>query len=107
MQGGKSPKAQPFSEHVRELRQRLIYVVATLLLGSAAGYAIHGLLFSLIRRPLHAQLYYTTPMGGFNAIIKISILFGVIVTVPVLGEGINPFGPNTRPNLLTSRIISG
>lgn len=84
MQGGTSPKAQPFSEHVRELRRRSIYFFATLFLGSIVGFAIHQRLFSLIRRPLQQQLYYTTPTGGFNAIIKISIVFGVIVAVPVL-----------------------
>ena len=94
MQGGTSPKAQPFSEHVRELRQRLIYIIATLFLGSVVGYVIHQSLFSLIRRPLHQQLYYTTPIGGFNAMIKISILFGLIVTAPVfvyqLGKFLSP-----------------
>jgi sec-independent protein translocase protein TatC len=84
MQGGTSPKAQPFSEHVRELRRRAIYSIATLFLGSIAGFVIRQPLFSLIRRPLHQQLYYTTPTGGFNAIIKVSLVFGVIVTVPVL-----------------------
>ena len=29
------------------------------------------------------------------------------VTVPVLGFGIKPFGPNTRPSLPTSPIMSG
>lgn len=94
MQGGKSAKAQPFSEHVRELRQRLIYSFAALLMGSIVGYAIHERILTLITHPLHQKLYYTTPTGGFNAIIKISILFGVIVAVPVfvyqLGKFLSP-----------------
>lgn len=84
MQGGKGQAAQPFGEHIRELRQRAIYSIATLFLGSAVGFFIHEPLFRLIRRPLNEQLYYTTPLGGFNAMIKISILFGLIVTIPVL-----------------------
>lgn len=94
MQDGKGAKAQPFSEHVRELRQRLIYTFAALFIGSIVGYAMHERIFSLITRPLHQKLYYTTPTGGFNAIIKISILFGVIVAVPVfvyqLGKFLSP-----------------
>lgn len=106
MKGGTSPKAQPFSEHVRELRQRLIYSVATLFLGSAIGYAIHQPLFRLIKRPLHEQLYYTTPMGGFNAIIKISILFGLIVTVPVFVYQLGKFlGPAFKHRIRATRII--
>lgn len=94
MQNGTGAKAQPFSEHVRELRQRLLISVAALLVGGSVGYMIHERLFSILRRPLHAQLYYTTPTGGFNAIIKISILFGVVVAIPVfiyqLGKFLSP-----------------
>ena len=84
MQNGKSVKAQPFGEHVRELRQRLIYVALTLFIGCIAGYVMHKQLFTIITRPLGQPLYYTTPTGGFNALIKISILFGLLVTIPVL-----------------------
>ena len=106
MQDGTGAGTQPFSEHVRELRQRLIYSIAALLLGSIAGYAIHGPLFRLIKRPLDEQLYYTTPMGGFNAIIKISILFGVIVAVPVFVYQLSRFlRPAFRRHTSAIRII--
>src|SRR3989344_5359156 len=91
MRGGKSPKTQPFSEHVRELRRRSIYSVATLFLVSIGGFFIHKQLFNIIRRPLHEKLYYTTPTGGFNAIIKISIVFGIIVAVPTFVYHIGKF----------------
>lgn len=86
-----TPKVQPISEHVRELRRRLIYSVSTLFVGSIVGYFIHEPLFRFIRRPLHEQLYYNNPTGGFNAIIKISILFGVLVAVPVFVYQIGKF----------------
>ncbi|HEY5549735.1 MAG TPA: twin-arginine translocase subunit TatC [Candidatus Saccharimonadales bacterium] len=84
MPDGTSPKTQPFSEHIRELQIRLILVASTLFFSSILGYIIHDKLFQIIRRPLNEPLYYTTPTGGFNAIIKISFLFGILVTVPVL-----------------------
>lgn len=100
------PKAQPFGEHLRELRRRLMYTIAALFLGSIAGYALHEKLFSLIRRPLHSQLYYTTPTGGFNAVIKISILFGVIVTVPVFVYQLCKFlSPAFRRHIRATSII--
>lgn len=90
----KASGAQPFSEHVRELRRRLLYCLAALFLGSIAGYMMHEWLFRVIRRPLQEQLYYTTPLGGFNAVIKISILFGIVVAVPIfvyqLGKFLSP-----------------
>src|ERR1035437_7733694 len=106
MQDGASPKAQPFGEHVRELRRRLLYIIATLFLASAVGYVLHGRLFSLIRRPLHAQLYYTTPIGGFNAMIIILILCVVIVTVPVVIYQLSKFlSPAFRHRIRATRII--
>jgi len=45
-------------------------------------------------------------MGGFNAIIKISILFGVIVTVPVLVYQLGKFlSPAFKRRIHTTRII--
>ncbi len=106
MQGGASPKMQPFSEHVRELRRRLLYSIASLFLGTIVGYVIHERLFALIRRPLHQELYYTTPTGGFNAIIKISILFGVLMAVPVFIYQIGKFlSPGFRYRFKAGRII--
>jgi len=106
MRKGKDAKVQPFGEHVRELRRRLLYSIATLIVGSIAGYALHGPLFRLIKRPLNEQLYYTTPMGGFNAIIKISILFGLIVTVPVFIYQLGKFlSPAFRRRIRATRII--
>src|SRR3989344_5180596 len=106
MHGGKSPKTQPFSEHVRELRRRAMYTIATLLLGSVAGFFMHEQIFSIIRRPLNEQLYYTTPTGGFNAIIKVSIMFGAILTVPVLVYHIGKFlSPAFRRRFRAVRIV--
>ena len=35
------------------------------------------------------------------------LLAKVLVTVPDFGDGIKPFGPNTRPNLANFGIIFG
>ncbi|HLG90835.1 MAG TPA: twin-arginine translocase subunit TatC [Candidatus Saccharimonadales bacterium] len=106
MQDGRSPKTQPFSEHVRELQIRLILVASTLFAGSVLGYILHNRLFQIVRRPLNEQLYYTTPTGGFNALIKISILFGILVTVPVFVYQVGKFlRPALRRYMGAVRII--
>lgn len=106
MQGGKSDKTQPFSEHVRELRLRAIFSIATLFLASIIGFFIYKPLFSIIRRPLNEQLYYTTPTGGFNAVIKVSIMFGILVSVPVFVYQIGKFlSPVFRKRIRSGRII--
>ena len=52
--------------------------------------------------PALSTRYSTLP-----ALISLTALVTSIVTVPVLGFGIKPRGPKTRPNLPTSAIISG
>ena len=88
------PGAQPFSEHIKELRVRLLICFTALFLGTVVGYLFHDELFRIITAPLKEQLYYTTPTGGFNAVIKISILFGIIVSTPIfvyqLGKFLRP-----------------
>lgn len=76
--------AQPFIEHVHELRQRLFISLTAVFLGSCAGYALSDQLFAILRRPLHQTLFYTTPTGAFSFVIKLSLLFGVIVALPVI-----------------------
>ena len=48
-----------------------------------------------------STVFYLTSFDFFNCFLT------SIVTVPVLGLGIKPLGPNTRPSLPTSPIISG
>lgn len=83
MQGGSSAPRQSFAEHLQELRRRLTYCLLALIVGSVAGYLLHKQLLHILAAPLKTQLYYTSPLGGFSALIKISVLFGVVLTVPV------------------------
>lgn len=83
MQGGISTPHQTFAEHFRELRLRLTYVFVALLAGSVVGYMLHKQILHILAAPLKQQLYYTSPLGGFNAIMKISILFGLILAIPL------------------------
>lgn len=83
MQGGSNAPRQSFSEHIQELRRRLTYCLLTLVAGSVVGYLLHRPLLHTLTAPLKQQLYYTSPVGGFNALIKISVVFGLVLTVPV------------------------
>jgi sec-independent protein translocase protein TatC len=83
MQGGSNAPRQSFAEHLRELRRRLTYCLLTLVAGSVVGYLLHRPLLHVLTAPLKQQLYYTSPLGGFNALIKISVVFGLVLTVPV------------------------
>jgi sec-independent protein translocase protein TatC len=80
----KDEKLQPFSEHIKELRRRLMYVITVVVVGCGVGYAIHEPLFRILKRPLGQELYYNTPVGGFNAMLKIAVLVGLVFGIPFL-----------------------
>src|SRR5689334_17957336 len=106
MQDGTGTSRQPFSEHVRELRQRLIYSLTALVGASVIGYLLHDQLFQVIRRPLKAKLYYTSPIGGFNSMLKIAIIFGLVVAIPVFMYQLCRFlGPAFKQRVRPIRII--
>lgn len=76
---------QTFLEHLYELRSRLFWVIATIVLASAAGFQFKELLISIVMAPLHGQkLVYLTPGGGFGFIFTLAIYFGVLVAIPVI-----------------------
>jgi len=81
-------KRQYLTEHLVELRERLVRVVWIVLAGTIACWSISEKLFSIIRTPiapyLPAQgLVYTAPMDKFMAFLKLSFLGGVILTAPI------------------------
>lgn len=82
------PKRQeksPFLEHIHEFRRRLIWVALVVVIFSVVGYAINESLINFLLNPAkNQQFIYTTPGGGLNFIIQISIYFGIIVGIPVI-----------------------
>ena len=81
---GKDSSRQPFMEHVWELRSRLTWSVAALLIGTTVGYLLRNQLLELLVAPLGQTIYYTSPGGGFSLMIQLCLGFGVIASVPVL-----------------------
>src|SRR6185503_5698445 len=74
-----------FLEHVHELRRRLFWVVAVVLVTSAAAYPFLDTILSVLTAPLGGQqLYYLTPIGGFSFSIKICFYVGMAVAVPII-----------------------
>lgn len=87
MMKGRSPKGtgQPtmMIHHVREIQFRLLAVASVLVIGMIVGYMYYEPLFEFIKAPLNGPLHYMSPAGSFTFIIKICLMIGVIVTLPV------------------------
>ncbi len=73
-----------FIEHVHELRYRVLITALAFFVGGVLGYIFHAPIIRLIEKPLHETLYYGSPAGGFNFVMRICVLTGVLVALPVL-----------------------
>lgn len=80
-----SSELPTFLDHIHELRRRLFWVVAVILVTSTAAYPFLDSIISVLTAPLGPQrLYYLTPIGGLSFSIKICLYIGVIAAVPFL-----------------------
>jgi sec-independent protein translocase protein TatC len=80
--------AQTLTDHLTELRKRLIRSLWAVLVGMVASYYFSGEIFDFLRGPIRAYLpegglVFTAPTDKFMAHLKISIFSGIILTCPV------------------------
>lgn len=79
------PEQLTFIEHLYELRRRLFWVVASLLVATAVGFQLKDFLIQVVTAPLHGEkLVYLTPGGGFSFIFTLCLYFGALVIIPVI-----------------------
>lgn len=70
--------------HVRELQLRLL-VTAVVLIGAAViAYFYYGQILDILRRPLNAPLYINSVSGSFAFVMKICMVAGIAVSVPLI-----------------------
>ncbi len=87
-QEGKSP----FTEHLGELRDRLIHSFIAVGIGFVAAYFFKEKLFELLTAPLvtamsesgHAKLIFTGLPEAFFTYLKVALMAGIILATPVL-----------------------
>jgi sec-independent protein translocase protein TatC len=82
----------PFTEHLGELRDRLIRSFIAVGVGFAASYAFKEKLFQILTAPLvnameasgNARMIFTGLPEAFFTYLKVSLLAGIVVATPVL-----------------------
>lgn len=79
-----SRPATKLFDHVRELRMRLLVSAIALVIAGVAVYFFYEPILALLRSPLNAPLYYSTPAGSFAFIMKICFMGALAVTIPVI-----------------------
>ncbi len=95
-----------FAGHIHELRRRLTWPALILIVGAGLGYIFHGPIISFLQAPLNQTLYYNTPAGGFNFIMKICFILGITLAIPVLIYNIISFIEPAVEKKITRKIIT-
>ncbi len=94
-------KRQTIEHHINELRQRALYCVIALVIGGAIGYKYQSEIIAWLVKPLGQQLFYTSPTGGFDFLIKICLFFGFLLAIPIIIYNIIRFVAPAVPKHVT------
>ena len=82
-------------EHLEEVRHRLLFCVAAVMVGTAVAFVFHDALLELLLRPLPAQAGALGALGGghriavtgvgeaFSVVLKLSLAGGIALATPV------------------------
>lgn len=77
----------PFTEHLAELRTRLVVVISTVVVLSAVGFLARDYLIRVLESPLpeaYSKMSFLSPTEGFFVAMKVSIFAGIIFSFPVI-----------------------
>lgn len=93
-------------DHIRELRTRIIVCAVVLIIGGVVGYLFYTPILEWLRSPLGTNLYYSTPAGSFNFILKVSSMVGILAAVPfIIFQLIMFIQPVFKEKLSTKRVL--
>lgn len=76
-------KQMGFLDHLEELRGRIIKSIISIILFSIVAYSFSEELIDFVTRPI-PEVYFMSPTEAFSTRIKISLIAGIIVSVPVI-----------------------
>jgi sec-independent protein translocase protein TatC len=74
----------PFTDHLDELRHRLIVSLVGIGLGFAVSYGFSQQLLLLLQRPMPARLVFIAPTEAFFVNLKVAFYAGLFLSVPLL-----------------------
>jgi len=80
---GKEEKELGFLDHLEELRGRIIKSLICIILFSIGFYFFSERLIDFVTRPI-PEVYFMAPTEAFSTRIKISLIAGIIISVPVI-----------------------
>jgi len=98
--------SQTFHDHLNELKKRALWVFLAVAISGTLGYLFRVAIIKFLDSPLGQPLYYNTPGGGFNVVMKVAGVIGVFIALPVLVYNIIRFiEPAVYQRVNTSRLL--
>jgi sec-independent protein translocase protein TatC len=79
-----SDEKLPFTEHLDELRHRLIIIVIGVGVGFAASYGFSQQILLLLQRPMPTQLVFIAPTEAFFVNLKAAFFAALFLTTPLI-----------------------
>ncbi len=76
--------SETFHDHVQELRRRLLWIILAVGISAGVAYWLRLPLINILQKPLGAPLYYTSPAGSFNFVLKLSMIIGTFIALPMV-----------------------
>ena len=84
-QGDSTSTTRPrVADHLKELQKRFLVSAIALVLAGIAAYFVYEPILNLLRSPLDAPLYYSTPAGSFAFVMQICLMAALAVTIPII-----------------------
>jgi sec-independent protein translocase protein TatC len=74
----------PLAKHLASIKRRLIVMTATVAAAFAVTFAFAPELIDWLRRPLVDDLLFYSPTEALFASIKVSLLAGLVLSLPVI-----------------------
>lgn len=97
--------SQTFHDHVKELRHRVLWCVLAIGISAGIAYGFHLPLIRFMQHPVGVTLYYNSPAGSFNFILKLATLIGMFVALPVMIYNLIRFIEPALPVNITRRTM--
>lgn len=73
-----------FTQHLEELRRTLFFMIAVAGVAAAGGWFIAPKILDLLVAPKLDKVYFSSPSEGFMIQMKVSLVFGGLVALPLL-----------------------
>lgn len=74
----------PLMEHLAELRKRLIIIAVGVLAAAAGAFSFSDEILRVLTAPLGTELYFLAPTEAFWVSLKISLVAGLLVVLPLV-----------------------